>query len=243
LTKEVSREQIAALFVQGRNAQALCETILEADSTSRLIPSRERPRLISMALTKGGDWATELRSQYPLGDIRSVAEEMGVKVEISDQKDEIGNMVIRGEYYAEPPRIVIFEQPIKVIYDLMERVGLSNLLGSDLLIPIHVLHELFHHLESLRKDRLSECYSVTTFGLGPLRLKSSVRVLTEIGAHAFAQRWLNLDWYPFVIDQIERLRMEDALSPVEQWNEMMNKRGLSRTISRFFSRKDETRKD
>jgi hypothetical protein len=142
-----------------------------------------------MALTKGESWATELRSQYPRGDIRSVAEEMGVKVEISDQKGEMGNMVIRGEYYADPPRIVIFEQPIKVLQDVMGRVGLSNLLGPDLLIPIHILHELFHHLENLRKDRLSERYRVTTIGLGPLRLKSGVRVLTEMGAHAFAQRW------------------------------------------------------
>ena len=237
MTREFSREQIATLFAEARNARVLCETILETDSTGKLIPSKERPGLISMALTRGKDWAAELRSQYPVEDIRHVAEKMGVKVEISDQKGEFGNIVIRAEYYARPPRIIIFDQPIKAIQDIIERVGLISLFGPDLLIAIHVLHEMFHHLENVKKDRLSECYSVTTFGLGPLRLKSGVRALTEIGAHAFAQRWLNLDWYPYVIDQVERLRMEDGATPVAQWNALMMKRGLGKTISPFFPRK------
>jgi len=241
--KEVPREQIIDLFEKARNAQAMCELMLDMDSTGKRIPSQDRPGLISMALATGKGWATELRNQYPAGDIESVAQEMGVKVEISDQPNQVGTMLIRAEYYAQPPRVIVFRQSVKVLQDLMERVGLTDLLAPELIIPIHVVHEIFHHVENLKKDSLAKRYFVTTFRLGPLRLKSGVRVLTEMGAYAFAQRWLNLDWYPFVIDQIDRLMAEDAISPVEKWNELMRKRGLGRILPRFFSDKDQAGKE
>lgn len=228
MRKKLDRQQIIELFEQARNAHGLCERMLEMDSTGKRIPRQDRPGLISTVLKTGRDWATALRDQYPGKDIESVAQKMGVQVEISDQGIEVGNMLIRAEYYAQPPRVVIFRKSITALQDLMEQVGLPTLFAPDLAIPLHVLHELFHHVERLRQDFLAKRYLVTTFRLGPLRLRSEVRVLGEMGAHAFAQSWLNLDWYPFVIDQINRLTAGEAISPTEQLNQHMKNRGLER---------------
>lgn len=235
MIKEISREQIVELFEAAGDAQTLAETILELDLTSKRIPSQERPALISMALKCGREWALELRKQYPAADILFLAKQLGVDLKTSDQVNEIGNIVLRSEYYTQPPQIVVYSSSIKVLEEVIERVGLANVMPPSLIMPIHVAHELFHHIEYLKKDSLSRRYMVRTLGLGPWGLKSGVRALTEIGAHAFVQNWLNLNWYPYVIDQIERLVRGDTTSPIERWNDFVKKRGFGGAVSRFLS--------
>jgi hypothetical protein len=205
MLKEISREQILGLFKAGGDARTLAETMLELDSTGKRIPSQERLGLISMALKCGGEWMLDLRKQYPAADIMLLLEQLGVDLKISEEVNEIGNIVLRSEYYAEPPRIVIYRSSIRGLEEFIKRFGLTDAVAPGLLIPIHVAHELFHHIEYLRKDPLSQRTTVTTLRFGPWRLKSGVRALSEIGAHAFVQAWFSLDWYPFVLDQIEGL--------------------------------------
>jgi hypothetical protein len=240
--KEVSREQLIDLFDRAANAQSMCKIMIDMDSTGNRIPVEDRSRLISMALAAGGDWAAELRNQYPVGDIEFVARELGIRVEVSDQPAQPGAILVRAEYYAQPPRIVLFRHSIRTLQDLMESSGVTGLLPPELIIPIHVAHEIFHYIEDLKKDSLSKRYLVTTFRLGPLRLRSKVRVLTEMGAHAFAQQWLGLNWFPSVIDLIDRLISDNPISPVEKWDEFMRKRGLG-ILPRWFSDKGPSGKE
>ena len=43
-----------------------------------------------------------------------------------------------------------------------------------------------------------------TSRLGPLRFTSGIRALSEIAAHAFAQQFNVVAWYPLVLDELER---------------------------------------
>jgi hypothetical protein len=238
LVEPPSREAMIDLFAKARDARGLCEAMIEGDPTGRRIPSPDRPGLIAMALAIGKEWAAELRERYPGEAIETVAGKIGVTIEISDGASAVGGMVIRSEYYGRPPRIVLYEQSIRVLRERVTQSELTSFLTPDLITPLYILHELFHHFEWVKKDSLSKRYSVTTLRFGPLRLKSPVRVLTEMGAHAFAQNWLNLEWYPYVLDQWERLIGETGVSPVEQLNRAMTKRGIGRVFSRYLPDRD-----
>jgi hypothetical protein len=221
---EISTGQAAALIEKAQDAEAMAGVILEADPTSRLIPAQERPGLISMALGSGREWARELRRRYPEADTLVLAQKLGVEVKTSEQEGKLGNIILRSEYYAEPPQIVIYTTSVKALEEIISRAGHTDLVPPDLLVPIHVAHELFHHLEIVKKDQLSHRYKVSTLRIGRWRLlESGVRALTEIGAHAFVQTLLNLTCYPFVLDRIEMLTTEGAPTPVDILNEMIKR--------------------
>jgi hypothetical protein len=222
--REISAGEVKALVEQARDAKAMAEVMLEMDSTSRLIPAQERSGLISMALRSGREWAQELRKRYPEADTLILAQKLGVEVKYSDQEGKLGNIVLRSEYYDQPPQIVIYNSSVKALQEVIERTGHTDLLPLKLLVPIHVAHELFHHLENLKKDHLSQRYKVATLRIGRWRLiESGVRVLTEIGAQAFVQAWLKLSWNPFVLDQIEMLIGGDVPSPIDHLNELIKR--------------------
>ena len=221
---EISAAQVMTLVEQGRDAEAMAEVMLEMDSTSKLIPAQERPGLIAMALRSGREWAQELRKRYPEADTLALAQKLGVEVKHSDQEGKLGNIVLRSEYYDQPPQIVIYNSSVKALQEVIERTGHTDLLPPKLLVPIHVAHELFHHLENLKKDHLSQRYKVATLRIGRWRLiESGVRVLTEIGAQAFVQAWLNLKWYPFVLDRIEMAMGGNPPAPVDLLNELIKR--------------------
>jgi hypothetical protein len=50
--KEVSREQIIDLLEKARNAQTMCELMLDMDSTGNRIPLQDRSRLIRIKLER-----------------------------------------------------------------------------------------------------------------------------------------------------------------------------------------------
>ena len=230
--REISAGQVAALVEQARDVQATAEMMLEMDSTCRLIPVHERPGLVSMALKSGTEWAEELRQRFPGADTLILAQKLGVEVKHSDQEGKLGNIVLRSEYYDQPPQIVIYNTSVKALQEVIERTGHADLLPPKLLVPIHVAHELFHHLENLKKDHLSQRYRVATLRIGRWRLiESGVRILTEIGAQAFVQVWLNLSWFPFVLDRIEMLWGADVPNPIDQLNELIKRPRWVRKIN------------
>ena len=201
--------------------------MLEMDSTIRLIPAAERAGLVAMALRTGREWAHELRGRYPEADSLLLAQELGVEVEFSDQENEAGMVTLRSEYYATvPARIVVYNSSIEKLKEVVGQAGLTGVIEPSLLMPIHVTHELFHHVENWKQDHLSQRYKVATLRIGRWRLiESGVRALTEIGAHAFVEGWLRLGWFPLILDQIEILARGEAKKPVERWNEFVKKRG------------------
>lgn len=222
---ENAKEQVDAFLGKARDADALAGLVLEMDPTYRLIPAVRRTELASMALETGRAWAHELRATHPAEDLALLAQQLGVEVEFSDEANEAGDVVIRSEYYDAPARIVIYQSSLEKTREVIEQAGLAAAIDPGLLLPIHLAHELFHHLEHLKQDRLSQRYKVPTLRIGQWNLiVSGVRALSEIGAHAFVQAWLRLDWFPFAIDQLERLTRGDTRDPVDRWNEFSKKR-------------------
>jgi hypothetical protein len=219
-----SIEQIVTLMKRARDAQTMAEAMLEINSTGKFIPSIERFNFISMALSSGREWAQELRKQYPEDEALLLAHKLGVEVKISDQRNEIDNIVFRSEYCASPPEIVIYNPSINALQEVLVHTGLTDLLALGSLVPVHVAHELFHHLENLKQDFISQRYKVATLRIGRWRLiESGIQVLSEIGAHCFAQVLLNLSWYPAVLDEIERLTKGNTIGPVDRWNKFITK--------------------
>jgi hypothetical protein len=75
---------------------------------------------------------------------------------------------------------------------LLRENDLAGLLGIDDLVPVHLAHELYHHLDAKHLTSGTAGFRVTTLRLGPLRLRTGLPSLCEIAADRFALSLLGL---------------------------------------------------
>jgi hypothetical protein len=84
---------------------------------------------------------------------------------------------LRSEYRADPPRIVLYADPISALGAAIHANQRFDMMRCDL-AELHIAHELFHHLEQGGR-------------FGPL-----TREEVEAAAHAFAKELMGLDFEP-----------------------------------------------
>jgi hypothetical protein len=83
---------------------------------------------------------------------------------------------LRSEYRTEPPRIILYRQPIEAAFAALP-AG-RRLIARGAFDDVHIAHELFHHLESAS------------------RVRKLSREQSERAAHAFARELLDLPFDP-----------------------------------------------
>jgi hypothetical protein len=66
------------------------------------------------------------------------------------------------------------------------------LIGLADVAPVHLAHELYHHLEGQRLIPGTKAYRVETHRLGPIRFRTTLPSLSEIAADRFASVLLDL---------------------------------------------------
>lgn len=108
--------------------------------------------------------------------MRGLAAEMGVEVE-ERAAPPPAQPGLRSEYQPDPPRIVLYHNPIDELAEALRGSGrLQD--GSWGLDEVHVAHELFHHLERVE--------GVEGLSVGE----------AEEAAHAFVRELLGLGFDP-----------------------------------------------
>ena len=115
-----------------------------------------------------------VRGERP--SVRSVAEQLGVEI-VEQAAPPPAQPGLRSEYRGDPPRIILYRDPIDLLAAAIHANQRFDMLACNL-DELHIAHELCHHLEP--RDRY-----------GKLRQEES-----EEAAHAFAQELLNLSFDP-----------------------------------------------
>ncbi len=105
-----------------------------------------------------------------------LAGEMGVQVTY-EQSPPAAQPRLRSEYRADPPRILLYRDPIEELAAAIHADQRFDMMRCDL-AEVHIAHELFHHLESGGR-------------FGPLTAEE-----VEAAAHGFAQELMALDFHP-----------------------------------------------
>ncbi|UCC68852.1 MAG: hypothetical protein JSV79_02695 [Armatimonadota bacterium] len=120
--------------------------------------------------------ARRLRPTGERPDVRALAAQAGVEV-VERQVPPPAQPRLRSQYQPDPPRIILYRNPIDELAEAASARERLSTAECDL-YEVHIAHELFHHLE--RAERL-----------GPLAAAEA-----EEAAHAFARGLLGLDFDP-----------------------------------------------
>ena len=102
--------------------------------------------------------------------------------------------------FREPDRISVFQDTVDRTGKLIGEEGLSGLLGGARPEDVLIAHELYHYFECARPELYTNQKLLCLWKIGKLRNCSKVVSLQEIGAMAFAKRFLGLAYSPFVFD-------------------------------------------
>jgi signal peptidase II len=121
--------------------------------------------------------AAALRKRFGDFSVWQLAEVLGLQI-AREAKSECAppGLVVRSEYLAEPPTIVLYSEPLQELAQLVA-AKCPELAGLDL-EALHIAHEICHHLEAG----------------GPAD--------SEAAAHAFVRELLQLDFTPRVLDAL-----------------------------------------
>jgi hypothetical protein len=164
------------------------------------IPSDVRVKLVNVGLNIGSDHAQKVVQQSKSRDPLFIARQLGAEVNWTSEDNVIGTLLICSEYY--PVTIRIYERSINQLKTSVAKFELQDLFPPEKIESFYIAHELFHHLEKTRIGVLSEQYLVETQRLGPIRLKSRIRALSEIGAHAFSKNLLGAKISPKLLNYL-----------------------------------------
>ena len=147
------------------------------------------------------EWAYYAFSREPLNGKFSDAE----RLELTKQAIACGrayaSRVLVAEF-REPKTIHIFMDGVRKGEELFAQHGVSAFMGEGFALAKLLLgHEIFHFVEEkYRKEIWTRTYRIRLWNVGPVKNTSTVMVLGEIAAMAFAKALTEITFSPYVLD-------------------------------------------
>jgi hypothetical protein len=158
---------------------------LQEDPFFGRLSSHLHQEAVDFALAAGERAAVKFLPGYGRAPA-AMAGALQVRVTHSDQEPRAGKAILFSEYSDRPPSITVYTPSVNEANRLIRDNGLTKLLGIEDLTPMHLAHELYHHLEARKLTAGTAGFRVPTFSLGPLRLSTGLPSLCEIAADRFA---------------------------------------------------------
>ena len=133
-------------------------------------------------------------------DPREAAREAGIAVEYENGGNRFGSIFQFAEYTGRPPRIRIYMQALAVLREALAEADLMSSVPDP--VAVYVAHELYHHIDTARAAPIARAAGVVTLAIGPLRFRSGLISLAEIGACAFARTLTGIGVHPGLLDHL-----------------------------------------
>ncbi len=180
----------------------LAERLLTTDPLYPMLSDTKAHELAELALNVGAGNAEEAVKLFGCSEPLRLARAMNVRVlfDIS-LNNKLGGLGVLSSYSPKPPTITVYENRLRLFReslprkDKIGRVFLSNLTN------ICVAHEIYHHIERQTFCFLNLVYKVPVLDLKLIRIEKSLSVLSEIAAHAFAMKLMELPRLPCIIHE------------------------------------------
>ena len=160
----------------------------------------QRIELADHAAACGREYAKRMTEKYGTSDVKDLAAHLGLNVQFPMMPQNTERVLFAE--FREPNKVFIYMDGVEKGTALLENSNAAQFLGSDLDIATLLLaHEEFHYIEEQYKDEIwTKTYKIQLWKLGPIRNNSSVFVLSEIAAMAFAQALNHISWSPYMMD-------------------------------------------
>lgn len=173
-----------AVLTAGTERRFAHLTLLDDPFVHRLTPDMAR-EAIGCAFA-AGQAAAELAVMRWGRDPEGVAAAVHVPITRSDEPAQTGRAVLFSEYGNRPPSIILHVHSVAEANRLIRDHALDQLLGVADVGPVHLAHELYHHLEGHRLITGTSGFRLQTGRLGPIRFRTGLPSLSEIAADRFA---------------------------------------------------------
>lgn len=191
------RELIGGV-VAAASERRLAHLTLQEDPFFPRLQAGAAEEAVDFAVAAGQAAADTTRLQWGL-DPESVAAALGVPVTRDQRKARAGKMVLFSEYGDRPPSITLHMDSLGEVNRLIHEHGLEELLGVDDVAPVHLAHEIYHHLEAKKLTPGTAPFTIENVRVGPLRVRTKLPSLSEIAADRFAMALLRLKVHPRVL--------------------------------------------
>ena len=152
-----------------------------------------------------------------------IAAALGVPVIRSGESAQAGPSVLFSEYRDRPPSIIMYPRSLEETNELIRAHGLEELLGLADVTPVHLTHELYHHLECKKLTPGTAGFRIETARLGPLHFRTRLPSLPEIAADRFSSGLLVLRVPVKAVEFVTLFR----LNPDYAWRSLARLRALS----------------
>ena len=189
--------------IAAASPETLGLAMLKADPHGWRLDRAAQLAAVSDALADGAATARDLRKRFPVLTPQDVARELRVPIETTDDDPMVGSIWRFAEYRPRPPRIMLYNRGIAPLERTLGSALVERLLGRATPRDVFVAHELYHHAEAIRSEvPIAGRYQPTLFRIGNWRWRTGIAALAEIAAGAFAQSFLDLPYYPSVLNLV-----------------------------------------
>jgi hypothetical protein len=169
----------------------LAELALMEDPLFGRLPPERRHEAVDHGLMAGQQAADHIIAAYG-NDPEAIAAKLAVSIKYNPEPARGGTVLYLSEYFRRPPTITLHMHSLSEANLVIREHGLGETLGLDDISPVHLAHELYHHLEACNLITGTGGFQIETFRIGPLRLKSKLASVEEIAADRFAMAILGI---------------------------------------------------
>lgn len=160
----------------------------------------QRLDLTRKAIECGREYAKRLMEEQGYRSPEWLAEKLGAVVDYPMMPQNTSRVLFAE--FREPNKIHVYMDGVNKGEALRDEPGVRRALTPQLNIPeLLIAHELFHMVEERnRKEIWTRTYKIELWAPKPLHNRSTVTVLGEIAAMAFAKTLTGLRYSPYVMD-------------------------------------------
>ena len=188
---------MTALLLDGSERRLAGLTVTEDRLFGRLPPER-LGEAVDFGLRAGQQAADRIIAACG-HDPGAIAAMLEVRIKHNPEPARGGAVVFFSEYSQKPPTITLHDHSLSEANEMIRSHGLKDLLHLDDVAPVHLTHELYHHLEAKKSITGTAGFRIETLKIGPIRLGSKLASVEEIAADRFAMAVLQMKVPPKVL--------------------------------------------
>lgn len=162
---------------------------LRQDFLFHKIPEEKIMDYVDRSLQIGDQKALMIQNR----DIKQLLEAADIEIENNSGSGDFFKVKLRAQFEFDPKgknKIILYHESIQ---EFSERSGLDLQKAIDL----HLVHEYFHYLESRESKSVPERLEpVVNFEFLGLKKRAHINRCSEIAAHAFTQKYLDIEMLP-----------------------------------------------
>lgn len=144
--------------------------------------------------------AMHLQSEYGDTPVEQLIKLLGIK--LFYKKSDMNSVYTMFACFEEPDTITIFRDNAEATDKLLKEQELYELFGNVKTTDLLIAHELYHYLEYALPNVYTVQKNITLWKLGPIKNRSRIVCLEEIGAMTFARELTRLKCSPYIFDVI-----------------------------------------